>query len=257
MTKNLGNAEPSAPAKETVVSRFPFRPEVEALGDRIRGNPTMRRGSFKRLCYRRSGFWFSDRYSFQRASSQNQNAVPSTRPFGVGVVRPRLSLRPPSTETPLLSFPELLVARAMIGLGVAGSLMAGLKAIVTWFPRERVALANGWMIMLGSFGAVTAGKGATYAWQGDGNVGEGRMEIVEATPPGKVLIKLDFIKPFEGHNTAEFTMLPQGGATTVSWVMTGPTPLMAKVMHVFINMDRMIGKDFEAGLVNLKRLAEM
>ena len=54
------------------------------------------------------------------------------------------------------SFPELLVARAMIGLGVAGSLMAGLKAIVTWFPRERVALANGWMIMLGSFGAVTA-----------------------------------------------------------------------------------------------------
>ena len=54
------------------------------------------------------------------------------------------------------SFPELLVARAMIGLGVAGSLMAGLKAIVTWFPRERVALANGWMIMLGSLGAVTA-----------------------------------------------------------------------------------------------------
>ena len=54
------------------------------------------------------------------------------------------------------SFPELLVARAMIGLGVAGSLMAGLKAIITWFPRERVALANGWMIMLGSLGAVTA-----------------------------------------------------------------------------------------------------
>src|SRR5207248_1829219 len=60
------------------------------------------------------------------------------------------------------SFPELLIARAMIGLGVAGSLMAGLKAIVTWFPRERVALANGWMIMLGSLGAVTATAPAEY-----------------------------------------------------------------------------------------------
>ena len=82
------------------------------------------------------------------------------------------------------------------------------------------------------------------------------MEILEAATPSKVPIKLDFIKPFEGHNTAEFTMLPQGSGTTVTWVMQGPAPFMAKLMHVFVNMDRMIGKDFEAGLANLKKQVE-
>jgi uncharacterized protein YndB with AHSA1/START domain len=100
------------------------------------------------------------------------------------------------------------------------------------------------------------GKGAVYAWDGNKNVGAGRMEILEATTPSKILIKLDFIKPFEGHNTAEFTMLPQGNATNVDWVMRGPAPFMSKVMQVFISFDKMIGKDFEAGLVNLKALVE-
>jgi len=68
--------------------------------------------------------------------------------------------------------------------------------------------------------------------------------------------KLDFFTPFEGHNTAEFTMLPQGDATNVTWLMHGPLPFMGKIMHVFINMDRMVGKDFEIGLANLKRLDE-
>jgi uncharacterized protein YndB with AHSA1/START domain len=108
-----------------------------------------------------------------------------------------------------------------------------------------------------SFAGAERGKGAIYAWEGNRNVGAGRMEVLDAEVPSKVLIKLDFIKPFEGHNTAEFTMLPQGGATTVSWVMKGSAPFMAKVMHLFIDMDRMIGKDFEAGLANLKKLAEM
>jgi hypothetical protein len=71
-----------------------------------------------------------------------------------------------------------------------------------------------------------------------------------------VVVKLDFLKPFEAHNTAEFTMLPQGGATDVTWVMHGPAPFMSKVMQVFMNMDRMIGKDFEAGLANLKTITE-
>jgi Polyketide cyclase / dehydrase and lipid transport len=100
------------------------------------------------------------------------------------------------------------------------------------------------------------GKGAVYAWDGNKNVGAGRMEILEATTPSKILIKLDFIKPFEGHNTAEFTMSPQGNATTVNWVMQGPAPFMSKVMQVFVSFDKMIGKDFEAGLANLKKLVE-
>jgi uncharacterized protein YndB with AHSA1/START domain len=107
-----------------------------------------------------------------------------------------------------------------------------------------------------SFVGAERGKGAVYAWDGNGDVGAGRMEILESEAPSKVLIKLDFIKPFEGHNTAEFTMLPQGGATNISWVMQGPVPFIGKLMHVFMNMDRMIGKDFEAGLANLKKLAE-
>lgn len=107
-----------------------------------------------------------------------------------------------------------------------------------------------------SFGGAERGKGAVYAWDGNKNVGAGRMEILTATAPSTIVIKLDFIKPFEGHNTAEFTILPQGGATNVTWAMHGPAPVMHRVMQVFMNMDRMIGKDFEAGLANLKKAAE-
>ena len=82
------------------------------------------------------------------------------------------------------------------------------------------------------------------------------MEILDTSVPSKIVIKLDFFKPFEGHNTAEFTMLPQGDATNVIWVMHGPAPFMSRVMQVFMNMDNMIGKDFETGLANLKRLTE-
>jgi uncharacterized protein YndB with AHSA1/START domain len=107
-----------------------------------------------------------------------------------------------------------------------------------------------------AYSGTERGKGAVYAWDGNKNVGSGRMEILEASSPSKVVIKLDFLKPFEAHNTAEFTMLPQGGATNVIWVMHGPAPFMSKVMQVFMNMDRMIGKDFEAGLTNLKAVSE-
>ena len=100
------------------------------------------------------------------------------------------------------------------------------------------------------------GRGAVYAWNGNKNVGSGRMEILDDTTPSKILIKLDFFKPFEAHNTAEFTMLPQGNATNVNWVMQGPAPFMFKVMEVFVSCDKMIGKDFEAGLTNLKALVE-
>ena len=101
-----------------------------------------------------------------------------------------------------------------------------------------------------------SGQGAVYAWQGNRDVGEGRMEIVEATPSSKVAIQLDFIKPLEGHNVAEFTLTPRGDATEVMWVMYGPTPFIGKVLGVFMNMDAMIGSDFETGLASLKVAAE-
>jgi uncharacterized protein YndB with AHSA1/START domain len=109
-----------------------------------------------------------------------------------------------------------------------------------------------------SFSGPESGKGAVYAWDGNKNVGSGRMEILDASSPSKIVIKLDFFKPFEGHNIAEFTFAPERGAaaTNVIWVMRGPSTFMSKVMQVFMNFDIMIGKDFEAGLANLKRLTE-
>ena len=106
------------------------------------------------------------------------------------------------------------------------------------------------------YSGAASGRGAVYAWEGNKNVGSGRMEILEAPAPSRVVIKLDFLKPFEAHNTAEFTFVPQGDTTNVTWLMHGPAPFMAKLMHVFINMDNMVGKDFEIGLANLKKLTE-
>jgi uncharacterized protein YndB with AHSA1/START domain len=120
-----------------------------------------------------------------------------------------------------------------------------------WSPWENKDPA-----MQRTYSGAAAGEGAVYAWEGNKNVGSGRMEIREASAPSKIVIKLDFLKPFEAHNTAEFTMLPQGDATHLTWLMHGPAPFISKLMHVFINIDRMVGKDFEAGLANLKRLTE-
>jgi uncharacterized protein YndB with AHSA1/START domain len=107
-----------------------------------------------------------------------------------------------------------------------------------------------------TYSGSASGKGAVYAWEGNRNVGSGRMEIMESAAPSKIVIKLDFIKPFEGHNTAEFTLAGGANATAVNWVMTGPSIFFSKVMQVFISFDRMIGKDFETGLANLNKLAE-
>ncbi len=99
-------------------------------------------------------------------------------------------------------------------------------------------------------------RGKVYEWQGNGDVGEGRMEIVEAAAPAKVRIKLDFTRPFEAHNMVVFSLEPKGDATHVTWDMQGPMPFVSKVICLFVDMDRMVGADFEAGLASLKALAE-
>ncbi|MGA7070178.1 SRPBCC family protein [Bradyrhizobium sp.] len=123
----------------------------------------------------------------------------------------------------------------------------------SWSPWENRDPA-----MKRSYSGAESGKGAVYAWDGNKNVGSGRMEILDASSPSKITIKLDFFKPFEGHNTAEFTFAPERGAsgTNIVWVMHGPSSFMSKVMQVFMNLDAMIGRDFEAGLANLKTLTE-
>jgi hypothetical protein len=82
------------------------------------------------------------------------------------------------------------------------------------------------------------------------------MEILQTEPNSRVLVKLDFIQPFEGHNTSEYTLASAAGTTTVTWAMYGPSPYVSKLMGIFVSMDSMIGKDFEQGLANLKGVAE-
>lgn len=107
-----------------------------------------------------------------------------------------------------------------------------------------------------SYSGPAAGLGARYAWNGDKNIGTGSLEIIESAPNAKVVVRLDFIKPFESTNRADFTLDPKGDGTTVTWTMTGPLTLMFKIVHLVFNFDRMVGGDFEAGLADLKTMAE-
>ena len=106
-----------------------------------------------------------------------------------------------------------------------------------------------------TFSGSANGKGAIYGWEGNKNVGTGRMEILDVQPQ-KVTIKLDFLAPFEAHNTAEYTMQPEGDSTKLTWAMFGPTNYMSKVMTTVMSMEKMVGPDFEAGLAKLKVAAE-
>ncbi|MEW6516256.1 MAG: SRPBCC family protein [candidate division FCPU426 bacterium] len=119
-----------------------------------------------------------------------------------------------------------------------------------WSPYEKMEPA-----MERTYAGAKEGVGAVYTWSGK-KVGAGRMEILEVVPREKVLIKLDFDQPMVAHHLAEFTLNAQGGATQVTWAMTGPSPYFAKVMGLFFSMDKMVGKDFETGLANLKAVAE-
>ena len=131
------------------------------------------------------------------------------------------------------------------------ALINDLRGWGAWSPWEKKDPA-----MKRTFSGAQYGKGAVYAWDGDKNVGQGRMEITDTSAPSKIVIKLDFIRPFEGHNIAEFKMEPNGGSTNVIWTMNGPVPFLGKIIHVFLNMDKMVGGDYEEGLRNLKSLAE-
>jgi uncharacterized protein YndB with AHSA1/START domain len=125
------------------------------------------------------------------------------------------------------------------------------RSWASWSPYEHKDPA-----MKKTYSGAATGKGAIYEWDGDKNVGSGRIEIADTSPPNRVAIKLDMIKPFAASNRVEFTLQPQGDATNVTWAMNGHTPYLAKIMHVFLDVDRMVGQDFETGLANLKALAE-
>ena len=96
-----------------------------------------------------------------------------------------------------------------------------------------------------------AGQGASYAWSGNNDVGEGRMTITDSRPNQGVTMRLEFIKPFAATSTAQFDLAPSGAGTNVTWSMTGHNNFMAKAAGVFMDMDKLVGGDFEKGLANL------
>jgi hypothetical protein len=120
-----------------------------------------------------------------------------------------------------------------------------------WSPWEGLDPA-----MTRTYSGSSNGVGAVYEWEGNKKVGAGRMEITGLSAPTNLTLKLDFIRPFEAHNTTEFQLQPAGDSTEVVWLIRGPSPFMSKLMGVFMNMDKLIGKDFETGLANLKRVSE-
>lgn len=129
-------------------------------------------------------------------------------------------------------------------------LINDLKQFNTWNPYEKKDPA-----IKGRYGARTQGPGASYAWEGE-KVGVGSMTITTVQGPTEVRMQLDFVKPFEAHNQVVFSLRPEGTGTRVSWAMEGPSPYLSKLVGLLFNMDRMVGQDFEAGLQNLKALAE-
>jgi uncharacterized protein YndB with AHSA1/START domain len=120
-----------------------------------------------------------------------------------------------------------------------------------WSPYERKDPA-----MRRAFTGAPRGKGAVYEWDGNKEVGQGRLEIVDTAPPSRVTLTLDFVRPFEAHNTVDFTLSPRGDTTEVAWELRGTNRYVSKLIGLFVDMDRMIGGDFETGLASLKAAAE-
>ncbi len=129
--------------------------------------------------------------------------------------------------------------------------IASLRAMNAWNP----FLAPDPNIEI-TYSGPESGKGAVHTWRGNREVGEGRIEITEAIPSSKVCMQLDMLKPMTARNAVEFTLQSEGSGTTVTWAMKGRQPLMAKIMTIFIDCDRMVGQRFEQGLDSLKGILQ-
>jgi len=120
-----------------------------------------------------------------------------------------------------------------------------------WSPWEKLDPA-----MKRELGGPETGVGATYAWEGNSDVGKGKMTITAAEPPSKLAVRLEFLEPFASTSVATFALAPEGEGTRVTWSMDGDQNFLAKVMCIFMDMDKLIGGDFEKGLASLKQVSE-
>jgi len=120
-----------------------------------------------------------------------------------------------------------------------------------WSPWEKIDPA-----LKRTYEGAPAGVGASYSWSGNNQVGEGRMTISDSRPSDLIRINLEFLRPFKATNTAEFAFKPEGKQTRVTWSMTGRNGFISKAFCLVMNMDKMIGRDFEKGLANMKAVVE-
>lgn len=131
------------------------------------------------------------------------------------------------------------------------SMIDDLRRFNAWNPYEKKDPDS-----KGTYLGPQRGPGAAYAFEGNRDVGKGSIEIVSSSPPTGITMRLDMLEPFEGHNTVEFTLVPRDGSTEVTWAMYGPSPFIARLIGLFVDMDAMIGRDFETGLADLKQVVE-
>lgn len=129
-------------------------------------------------------------------------------------------------------------------------LIDDLHRMQTWSAWEKLDPS-----MKRTYSGATSGKGAVYEWDGNKEVGQGRMEIMQSSASA-IIVKMDFIKPFAAQNTLEFTLKPEGGTTRVTQAIFGPSPFISKLFGIFCSMDKMIGEKFDEGLTALKTMAE-
>ena len=107
-----------------------------------------------------------------------------------------------------------------------------------------------------TFSGAATGTGAVFAWEGNNDVGAGQMKITESRPSELIRMDLEFIKPFASSCLTEFAFKPEGNKTAITWTMSGKNNFIAKAFCMFMNMDKMIGADFEKGLASIKTLSE-
>ncbi|AMK76975.1 MULTISPECIES: SRPBCC family protein [Methylomonas] len=130
-------------------------------------------------------------------------------------------------------------------------LISDLHNMQTWSAWEKVDPG-----MKRTYSGAASGPGAVYEWDGNQDIGQGRMEIIDAMPPAKITIRMDFIKPFPAQNTLEFVLQTEGDSTRVTQAIFGPSPYLSKVMSLVFSMDKMIGGKFEESLAELKTITE-
>jgi uncharacterized protein YndB with AHSA1/START domain len=130
-------------------------------------------------------------------------------------------------------------------------LINDLHNMQTWSAWEKVDPG-----MTRVYSGAASGPDAVYQWEGNKEIGQGRMEIIESVPPASITIQMDFIKPFPAQNTLEFILQAEAGSTRVTQAISGPSPYISKLIGLVFSMDKMVGGKFEDGLAALKTIAE-